>query len=278
MSEIENNLVATDATDVRTEVSRRYGKVAEATSDAAAKEEACCGPGCCGGQMSGSDLISSKLGYSEEELKAVPDNANLGLGCGNPQAIANLKQGETVLDLGSGAGFDAFLAAQAVGESGKVYGVDMTPSMIELARKNAARQQGGASVEFRLGEIEALPVSDSTVDVIISNCVINLSPEKPKVYAEAFRVLKSGGRLAISDVVAFRELPEDIRNDMAAYAGCVAGASRIEELESQLAEAGFTQISVEPLLEKSKEFIEDWAPERGWQHYVASANIQAVKP
>lgn len=189
--------------------------------------------------------VSAKLGYSDEELSSVPEGANLGLGCGNPQTIAELKPGEVVLDLGCGAGFDCFLAARQVGETGRVIGVDMTPEMISTARNNAAKS-GFTNTEFRLGEIEYLPVADGSVDVIISNCVINLSPDKPQVFKEAYRVLKPGGRLAISDVVATAELPAEIKNNLdVLYSGCISGAASIEELRSMLQQSGFTQITIE---------------------------------
>jgi SAM-dependent methyltransferase len=216
------------------------------------------------------------MGYSAAETASVPDGANMGLGCGNPQAIAALKAGETVLDLGSGGGFDCFLAARQIGDTGHVIGVDMTPTMVSKARANA--EKGGyRNVEFRLGEIENLPVADGTVDVILSNCVINLSPNKPRVFAEAFRALKPGGRLAISDVVASAEIPEAIRQDMALFTGCMAGASLISDLEDILASSGFEQICIAPK-EESKTFIRDWAPGRPVTDYVVSATIEAVKP
>lgn len=205
----------------------------------------------------------------------MPDGANLGLGCGNPQAIAALKPGETVLDLGSGAGFDAFLAARAVGFQGRVIGVDMTPEMVSKARKNQANG-GFENVEFRLGEIENLPVANETVDVIISNCVINLSPDKRRVFREAFRVLKPGGRLAVSDIVALAPIPEELRQDWELYTGCVAGASRADELEEMLKQAGFGNIQIVPQGE-SREVIADWFPGRKVEDFVASANIEAVK-
>jgi len=203
----------------------------------------CCGgySGCCGGGDPG--LESARIGYSAAELGAVPAGTNLGLGCGNPQAIAALKPGEIVLDLGSGAGFDCFLAAQQVGEEGYVIGVDMTPEMVARARANA-REGGYSQVSFRLGEIEALPVADNLIDVIISNCVINLSPEKPQVFAEAFRVLRPGGRLAVSDIVLLKPLPPALANSVAAYVGCLAGASLKEDYLAMLRQAGFTQVEV----------------------------------
>jgi len=199
----------------------------------------------------------------------------MGLGCGNPHAIASLKEGETVLDLGSGGGFDCFLAAQAVGEAGRVIGVDMTPEMVSKARQNAANV-GFENIEFRLGEIENLPVADNSVDVIISNCVINLSPEKPRVFKEALRVLKPGGRLAVLDVVATAQLPNEMKKDLALYAGCVAGAASIDELVDMLGEAGFTNIRIQPK-DESREFIRDWAPGMRVEDFVVSATIEAVK-
>ena len=200
-----------------------------------------CGCGCSCGTDPGE--ISAKIGYTTEEMGAVPEGANLGLGCGNPVARAGLSPGETVLDLGSGAGFDAFLAARAVGESGHVIGVDMTPAMLERARENA-RAGGYANVEFRLGEIEHLPVADQAVDVVISNCVINLSPDKGQVFLEAFRVLKPGGRLLISDMVMVGELPERVRTSAAAYVGCIAGAVSRDRYLALVRRAGFSGVEV----------------------------------
>jgi ubiquinone/menaquinone biosynthesis C-methylase UbiE len=199
----------------------------------------------------------------------------MGLGCGNPHAIACLKSGETVLDLGSGGGFDCFLAARAVGHTGHVIGVDMTPEMITKSRGNA-QKTGFENVEFRLGELENLPVADGIVDVILSNCVINLSPEKQRIFNEAFRVLKPGGRLAISDVVQTAEMPEHIKKDMSMHTACIAGASPISELESMLRKAGFGNIRIAPKAE-SKDFIRDWAPGSRIEDYVVSATIEADK-
>jgi SAM-dependent methyltransferase len=234
-----------------------------------------CGPatGCCGG---GTVAISKQIGYSEEEQASVPAGADMGLGCGNPQAIAALKPGETVLDLGSGGGFDCFLAARQVGEAGWVIGVDMTPEMVRKARVNA-KKGGFSNVEFRLGEIEHLPVADRSVDAIISNCVINLSPDKSAVFQEAFRVLKPGGRLAIADIVATASLPDDIRNDLALRAGCVGGAVAMDEIETFLREAGFREIHIQPK-DQSRDLIREWAPGRSVEDYVISATIEAVKP
>ena len=256
-------------------VRESYSKVAEASNDGG-----CCGveASCCGvsDDEQINTLISTRLGYSEEDLKNVPEGADMGLGCGNPRAIASISQGETILDLGSGGGFDCFLAAQELAGSGMVIGVDMTPAMISKSRDNAEKGNY-TNVEFRLGEIENLPVADNHIDVIISNCVINLSPNKAQVFRDAFRVLKPGGRLAISDVVASCELPDHIREDLALYSGCMAGAAQIAELETFLAEAGFENISITPK-DESREFIADWAPDRGVEEYVISAHIVASKP
>ncbi len=200
----------------------------------------------------------------------------MGLGCGNPSAIAALRPGEVVADLGAGGGIDAFLAAREIGATGRVIGIDMTPDMVSKARHNA--ELGGfTNVEFRLGEIEYLPLADASVDVILSNCVINLSPDKPQVFREAFRVLKPGGRLAISDVVATAELPPEWRDDPQLHSGCMAGAARIEELEAMLAAAGFSRIAIQPK-DQSREFIRDWAPGRGVEAYLVAATLEAVKP
>jgi SAM-dependent methyltransferase len=200
----------------------------------------------------------------------------MGLGCGNPMAIAALRLGEVVLDLGSGGGLDCFLAAQRVGGEGRAIGVDMTPAMISKARLNAERG-GFGNVEFRLGEIENLPVPDCSVDVVISNCVVNLSPDKPRVFREAFRVLRSGGRVAISDVVAFADIPESTRQDVEMYSACVAGASSVSEVDRMLRDAGFTEIRIEPKFESSS-FMKDWAPGADITDYVVSAVIEATKP
>lgn len=255
--------------EIRQAVRQQYGSVAESGGCG-------CGPACCGSTTATADTLSQTLGYSTNETAVVPEGSNMGLGCGNPQAIANLKTGETVLDLGSGGGFDCFLAARQVGDTGHVIGVDMTPEMISKARANAEKGNY-RNVEFRLGEIENLPVADGTVDVIISNCVINLSPNKHRVFVEAYRALKPGGRLAISDVVAFAELPEDIQRDMALFTGCMAGASLISKVEEMLKTAGFQQIHIAPR-DESKAFIQDWAPGKAVTDYVVSATIEAVKP
>ena len=225
--------------DVKKAVRENYGKIAKKTSS-------CCGPvaksrsSCCG---SGAVDASKFAGYSDDELNSIPEDANLGLGCGNPVAIASLKEGETVLDLGSGAGIDCFLAAGKVGEKGRVIGVDMTTEMLERARSNIAKS-GFKNVEFRLGEIEHLPVEDNSVDVVISNCVINLSPEKEQVFKEIFRVMKPGGRFMISDIVLKKELPDEIRTSIEAYVGCIAGASLKERYISLIEQAGFSDIKI----------------------------------
>ena len=255
--------------ELRTAVRDRYTAVARGQGT-----ECGCGPSCCGPAASSADT-SRALGYSAEELAQAPEGSNLGLGCGNPQAIASLKPGETVLDLGSGGGFDCFLAARAVGAQGRVIGVDMTADMVSLSRKNAAKA-GTATVEFRLGEIEHLPVADSSVDVIISNCVINLSPDKPQVFREAFRVLKRGGRLAVSDTVASAPIPDELKADLASYSACVTGSASVDELQSMLSEAGFRDIRIRPR-EESRQFIRDWSPDQGVENFILSASIEAVK-
>ncbi len=214
-----------------------YAKVAKQGSCCCKPKSSCCGGG------SVVENISKKIGYSEEELTAVPVGAKLGLGCGNPTALASLKAGETVLDLGSGAGFDAFLAAQKVGPTGKVIGVDMTPEMIEKARQNAVKGKF-ANIEFRLGEIESLPVDDNSVDVIISNCVINLVPDKNVAFREAYRVLKPGGRLMVSDVVLTKPLPKAVRESVEAYIGCLSGALLKEDYLKAIRDAGFKDVKI----------------------------------
>ncbi|MDQ7073865.1 MAG: arsenite methyltransferase [Gammaproteobacteria bacterium] len=262
-----------EADKIRQQVRASYAEVARKDdADEACGEEA----SCCGVSEGPIGLFSTRFGYSEADVDAAPEGSDMGLGCGNPRAIASLQAGETVLDLGSGGGFDAFLAAREVGETGQVIGVDMTPDMLSKARNNAVKG-GYPNTDFRLGEIEHLPVADQSVDVIISNCVINLSPNKPQVFREAFRVLKSGGRLAISDVVASIELPDEIKNDPILYSGCMAGASQVNLLEEMIKAAGFEQVRIAPK-DNSKEFIKDWAPGRGVEEYVLSATIEAIKP
>jgi SAM-dependent methyltransferase len=266
---------AVTADAVRGSVRDAYAQVARASDAgvATAGAASCCGVS---DDAAINALISTRLGYAQADLDLVPSGADLGLGCGNPKAIAALQPGETVVDLGSGAGFDCFLAAHEVGPTGRVIGVDMTPDMVSKARRNAATGSF-TNVEFRLGEIEHLPVADRTADVIISNCVINLSPDKPAVFREAFRVLKRGGRLAISDVVATAELPQEMKDDLALIAGCIGNAAPIADLEAAMRDAGFVDIRIAPK-DESRTFIKDWAPGRGVEDYVQSATIEAVKP
>jgi SAM-dependent methyltransferase len=271
-----------DSETIKAEVRRRYGSIAEGESTLTGGEtpsQNCCGPaptevstsGCCS-----SDEQGRTLGYSNDDLAAVPEGANLGLGCGNPVALASLQTGQTVLDLGSGAGFDAFLAARAVGPTGRVIGVDMTPAMVTKAKANATKG-GYAHVEFRFGEIEALPVADATVDVVISNCVINLCPDKRPVYREAFRALRPGGRLAVSDVVAREELSDEVKQDLKLHSGCLAGATPQDELVRILEEAGFQDISIKPK-GNSDQVISSWDSKHGLESKVFAAEVTAKKP
>ena len=257
--------------EIKKAVKERYGDIARSESS-----------GCCGGseKTTSSPLLmydkqAFQMGYSPEDLSSVPEGANLNLGCGNPTAIAALQSGETVLDLGSGAGFDSFLAANKVGPEGRVIGVDMTQDMIQRAEENA-KKGSYTNVEFRYGEIEDIPVEDGTVDVILSNCVINLSPDKSKVFQEAYRVLKPGGRLAISDIVATAEIPEKYKSDLALYSACVSGALLISELESILREAGFKNIEIKPK-DESRVFIQEWDQDIPLEEFVQSATIEARK-
>lgn len=265
---------------IRDTVRNHYAEVART-------QGACgCGVGCCtpGASASASasatggvdvDAASRALGYDAGDLAAV-EGANMGLGCGTPLAFASLREGEVVLDLGSGGGIDCLLAARQVGMSGRVIGVDMTPEMIAKARENAARV-GAKNVELRLGEIERLPVADRSVDVVVSNCVINLSPDKPAVLREVYRALRPGGRVAIADIVASHDLPEEIARDAAAFAGCIAGAASVSAMHTMLIEAGFVDVRVN-VNEQSASFIKDWAPGSNAEAYVASAHITARRP
>jgi len=258
--------------DIRDTVREKYGVLAEGGG---------CGCGCGTGTASCCSTDAStmtELGYTETQLAAIPEGANLGLGCGNPLAHAAVKPGETVLDLGSGAGIDAFLAAQEVGPAGRVIGVDMTASMIRRARENAAKGNY-PNVEFRLGEIENLPVADGTVDLIVSNCVINLSPDKPRVFAEALRALRPGGRLVVSDLVLTRPLPDSVRKSVEAYVGCVAGASQRDDYLRMLRESGFGDVTV---LEERNYGAGSPLPAvvveaKAWDA-IASIKVRAVKP
>jgi len=282
--------------EIKNEVKSKYGDVARG------RKKSCCEPKspCCGGSMgaettSETDVnyasspreIAKKLGYTDEELALLPSDANLGLGCGNPTAIASLKPGETVLDLGSGAGMDCFLAAAKVGTSGRVIGVDMTPEMIEKANRNL-RKANFVNIEFRLGEIEDLPVDDNSVDIVISNCVLNLVPDKLQAFREIYRVLKPGGRIAVSDIVKLRKLPDAIENDTDSLSACISGALLFTDYLAAISDAGLRDIKVVskedfgemfaategPVSEKMKKTFADGNP-RG---YIASIKVTAVKP
>lgn len=253
---------------VKKMVREGYAKVAKGEKSCCAAEPA---PRSC--EVPTNEEISRRIGYSQEEINSVPEGANLGLGCGNPVALASLERGETVLDLGSGAGFDCFLAAKRVGDSGKVIGVDMTPEMIDKARENA-RKGKLKKVEFRLGEIENLPVADDTVDVVISNCVINLSPNKKRVFEEAFRVLKPEGRLMISDIVLLQKLPESVRKNVQAYVGCISGAEMKNKYLRLVKEAGFERIKV---MEENYFPIENMANDPTAQAIMKTAEIPPQK-
>jgi ubiquinone/menaquinone biosynthesis C-methylase UbiE len=296
-----------DKEKIRESVRDRYGKIAKTRGVASEENQtasccgpteisteppqaaSCCGPteisaeppqaaSCCGPTEISAEKMSALMGYSKEDLDRVPEGSNLGLGCGNPVAIASLRPGETVVDLGSGGGFDCFLASKEVGEAGQVIGVDMTAEMVSKARKNAEKM-GTSNVEFRLGEIEHLPVADNSADIMMSNCVINLSPDKLSVYRDVFRVLKPGGRLAISDVLATAELPDKIRNDLSLVSACVGGAETIDETKEILKKSGFQDIKITPK-DNSRELIREWDPAKTEKagDYVISAYIEAVKP
>ncbi len=260
-----------DKEELREHIRENYSQVAMKGSSGC-----CCSPGCCGsGTAIDVNEAAKNLGYSEDDLQHMPDRANMGLGCGNPIAIASLREGDTVLDLGSGGGFDCFLARRQVGDSGYVIGVDMTPEMIKLARKNAG-ESGYKNVEFRLGEIEHLPVANDAVDVIISNCVINLALDKQQVFNEAYRVLKPGGRISITDVVATAKIPESIKNDLTSLSGCIAGAEYVGNIENMLKISGFINIHIIPK-DNSKDIIKNWVPGKNAEEFVASYIIMAQK-
>lgn len=237
---------------IRKMVREEYAKAAGKSCCSPGSEEESVDMSCCQGVSL--DEISKRMGYTDEELAEVPEGSNLGLGCGNPVALASVNEGETVLDLGAGAGFDCFLVATRVGKSGKVIGVDMTPEMVEKARENAEKN-GYKNVEFRLGEIENLPVGDNSVDVVISNCVINLSPDKERVFQEAYRALNPGGRMIVSDIVLLDELPEFIKNSVNAYVGCIAGAVAKDEYIQLIEKAGFVNVSIQKETQFDVEFV-----------------------
>jgi len=277
---------------IRQAVRDRYGKIANANNESPGISimGSCCGGSepaagnnsaascCCGGSDVSSEQMSALMGYSKQDLASAPDGANMGLGCGNPVALASLQPGETVVDLGSGGGFDSFLAAKQVGDTGQVIGIDMTPDMLSKARANAEKIQA-KNVEFRLGEIEHLPVADNSADIIMSNCVINLSPDKLRVYRDAYRILKPGGRLAISDIIATAPLPEEIQQNLALVSACVGGAATIADTREMLAQAGFENIKITPK-DESRKLISEWAPgeSKNAGDYVVSAYIEAIKP
>ncbi len=280
-----------DKEEFRDAVRQRYAQIAKSQTATTAKNQAasCCSPSgaiagemptasCCGGPEVSAEQISTVMGYSKEDIASIIEGANMGLGCGNPVALASLKPGETVVDLGSGGGFDCFLAAKQVGENGRVIGVDMTPEMIGKARKNA-KKMSTRNVEFRLGEIEHLPVADNRADLIMSNCVINLSPDKRQVYREAYRILKPGGRLSISDVLATAELPAKFRKNLALVAACVGGAVTFEETKKMLISVGFQNIKI-TAHDKSQDLTSAWEPSKNDNalDYVVSAYIEAIKP
>ena len=270
----------------RSAVREAYGRVAAGVGS-------CCGPSsCCGGQPTDAEVLARALGYGDSDLAALPQGANLGLSCGNPTALAGLRPGEVVLDLGCGGGFDVFLAGRRVGATGRAIGVDMTPEMIARARRNAQtyRQQTGLdNVEFRLGEIEHLPVADGSVDVIISNCVINLSPEKAQVWKEMNRVLKPGGRVAVTDVAQLKPLPDTVRQSVAALVGCIAGAELVEVTRNLIESAGFTRIQMrshpdhiaamfnasDPVFRQLRALFPETGSPKAW---ITSLEITAEKP
>lgn len=276
MSSCCNSASSPTEEELRETVRTHYSNIVQSADGPTQDGGGCCGSGSsCFGPSKDANY-AAKLGYSSEDLATVPEGANLGQGCGNPVMFSKMKPGEVVLDLGSGAGFDCFLAARTVGKSGHVIGVDMTPEMVAKARKNATKG-GYEHVEFRLGEIEHLPVADGSVDVVISNCVINLVPNKAQVFKEVARVLRSGGRVTISDVVTSVALPEDIRKDLALYAGCLAGATLISDLERFLADANLVDIKITPR-DESREFIKNWTPNAKVTDFIVSALIEARKP
>jgi arsenite methyltransferase len=261
-----------ETSDIRTVVREKYGAIAEGR-----KSE---GVGCCGSDCGCGEGVLTEIGYTAEQAAAIPEGANLGLGCGNPLAYAAVKPGETVLDLGSGAGIDCFLAARDTGPSGRVIGVDMTPSMIEKARANQAKQNGLENVEFRLGEIEHLPIADGSVDVVISNCVVNLSPDKPQVFREAYRALKPGGRMLVSDLVLTRPLTPELQKNVDLYVGCVAGASLKTDYLAAIRDAGFRDVEIvsEGAYTVGNDGLAEGSPERDAFNAVVSVKVRAIRP
>ncbi|MFO7891759.1 MAG: arsenite methyltransferase [bacterium] len=255
--------------NIQNHIRKHYSKIAKANNGC------CCNNSCCSPERENKSQTPEEIGYTIKEINTVPKTADMGLGCGNPHAIADLKPGETVIDLGCGGGLDCFLAAKKVGKTGKVIGIDMTAEMINKARENA-RKGNFSQVEFKLGKIESLPLNDNCADVIISNCVINLSPDKSRTFNEAYRVLRPGGRIAVSDIVSVIDLPEEIKNNHDALCGCIAGAAGISDLETLISQAGFQKIVIK-VKENSQAFIKDWFPDRGYEQYVRSAIIHAVK-
>lgn len=266
-----------DKAAVKDLVRQSYGAIAVAGGNTG-----CCGPSssssCCGpsAPTPSAEDMARRMGYTDDQLAVTPEGANLGLGCGNPAAVAAMTAGEVVVDLGSGAGFDAFLAARQVGATGRVIGVDMTSEMLAKARANAVTV-GLANVEFRLGEIEHLPIADATADVVISNCVINLSPDKAAVFREVFRVLKPGGRIAVADVVATAPLPDVLARDPHLLCGCVSGAASEADIRAWMTDAGFADIRID-MKPESREVIKEWAPGSGVENHVVSATIAGRKP
>jgi SAM-dependent methyltransferase len=259
--------------DLRSEVLQRYSEIAQSTP-----EDCGCSPNSCCDQPESLEIDSTTfaVSYSQSDLDSIPAGADMQLGCGNPIALADLQAGETVLDLGSGGGIDCFLAAKAVGEKGFVIGVDMTPAMVRKARAYA-QEHSYKNVSFRLGEIEHLPVADASVDAVISNCVINLSPEKAQVLKDAYRVLKPGGRLIVADIVTDGPLPDSVRSNLSLYTSCVAGATSIESYEQMLTGAGFTKIQIQPAAQGNVEIqLQDPAQPAGCT--ITSAMIRAEKP
>ena len=261
--------------DIKKLVREGYGKIAK-EGNSCCGSMASCGPETSCGDTESAAVASKSIGYSDTDISTVPEGSNLGLGCGNPIALASLKEGETVLDLGSGAGFDCFLAANKVGEKGKVIGVDMTPEMIEKARENAIKENYG-NVEFRLGEIDDLPVADNAVDIVISNCVINLAPDKSKVFKEAYRVLKPGGRMMVSDIVLIKDLPEKIIDSIDAYVGCVSGAIKMVDYLKAIKDTGFNKVET---IEKNAFSVDNYLPNESindTENSIASIKVYAEK-